>query len=1238
MTPYRRPKAPLAILSCLTAILGTQATLAYTLEPASEPLFLSVLQVKPNIMLMVDTSYSMNTQVLDPLTERDVTPADAPADYIYSCPAPPATPPRNQISPGAANPADAPTIMMTTVQMPGGLYVPRLFATTDTAFTNPLAFGNKSFWRCFVNSDTAYYRVAHINGTDTSLKGTYTGRQLNWYFNTNSNLIFFPETLGAKGGYALGPRIDLAKTAARDFVNAVTPAAGKPATIRLGLSTYNGDNGGALLAAVQDLDQAHANTILDKIGTTSPATGLSAPNTTNTPLAETLSDIGHYFATGYSGNLTLHPTADSPTTASVADVFNNHSLNNQTGLASLPSPIERYCQKSFAVLVSDGLPSTDRNISTYLQDYDNDCHGDDTCKANNYDMKCAFKYPGGNGSCSPAIPNPNDTGGTSGVESSDYLDDVAKALYEMDLRPDLTKPTPKYKNNLVTYTVGFVDKAIDPTVPGTNPLLADTATNGGGSFFFSANSTALSDALKDTITEISGTLGSSASVAANSSRAEGDTLIYQARFDSSDWTGSFLAYPIDGSGSIGGYLWDAADNIPQPNDRTILTYNTELNSGKGGGAEFKCASLSASQKSALGIGGDCASASDVGIWLLNYLRGDYGHEQQNTGLPANSQSNTKRADTEDADPGNDAAKKPFRNRAHLDLTTHLLTGRDPWLLGDIVSSNPAYVGTEDYAYDELDGAEGTSYATFRNSSAYKARRPMVYVGANDGMLHGFDARGTVDPPADQGKEIVAYIPNALFSKLPQLASPTYKHAYFVEGSPRVADAYFGGEWHTALVGATGTGGNAVFALDVTDPSSFATSKVLWEISTSHAPTASDLTDIAWGFTSNLGYTMAQPSIVRMADGSWAAIVANGYGSVNNKAVLYIVSIGDGHVIKAFNTGSGDADHPNGLSTPIAIDADGNRSVDYIYAGDLLGNLWKFDVSSESSSGWAIANSGSPLFVTCDSNSAGCAPQPITSKPQVGRGPSNTGLMVYFGTGKYFEKDPNPEDEDAYDPDDNTDLQNQSLYGIWDNGATVSRGQLQVQTIDEEITRNGLQLRRSSRNAVSYGAGAEDDKGWYMDLRKPGTPPVNEGERVVYFPLLRNGRIIFTTLIPTPPDANQDPCGTGSNGTGWLMELNALDGQPLPTGGPAPWDVDGDGDIDADDKAAGGDNLSGLQSQIGIPTTPAIVNMTCDETSGETCLERKYSSGSKDAQLGNISESRPPESSQPPGRQAWRQLR
>jgi type IV pilus assembly protein PilY1 len=708
-------------------------------------------------------------------------------------------------------------------------------------------------------------------------------------------------------------------------------------------------------------------------------------------------------------------------------------------------------------------------------------------------------------------------------------------------------------------------------------------------YFLVTNAGKLEEQLNKAFDEIVARTTSAAAAATNSTRLDTNSMVYQARFNSANWTGQLLAYHLNSDGSIGSLAWDASNTIPAESARNIFSYNPEEAPGSTG-IIFEYDNLNDDQQELLDQ--DAYGTIDgLGSTRADHIRGDTSTELQNGGS--------------------------FRNRTSL--------------MGDIVNSDPWFLGNLDnFGYSALDTSEASSYEAFRNTKL--SRTPALFFSANDGMLHAINAT--------TGAELFTYIPNEVIGSLSTLSSPDYgcdgcsiAHKYFVDGAPRAGDAYFNNDWHSVLVGTLGAGGKGLFALDVSDPSNFTAADVLWEISNTQAPDPDGNSDAA-DFADNLGYTLPQASVVRLHNDKWAAVVANGYESNSGSAVLYLIDIETGAIIKSFDTKTVN----NGLSTPIAVDEDGDHITDVIYAGDLLGNLWKFNVSGNSNS-WEIAFSNgnganaspAPLFKAVDGSNN---PQPITAKPQVGKHPDG-GLMVYFGTGKYFETGDQLLDSPP---------QVHTFYGIRDEGTQVSsRSDLQEQDIlaEEtfEVTVNNvmktpaiplptdsslIDVRVTSDTEVVYST----NEGWFMDLESP----VNgaEGERVVTAPLLRAGRIIFSTMIPDP-----DPCGWG--GSSWLMEVDALNGSRLDT---TPfdinndgvfdindlvqmYDVDGDGDIDINDEIP----TSGIRKDgLGIIKTPGVV--VCED--GTEC---KYSSGSS-GNLDMIKES----SGSPTGRQSWRQLR
>ena len=738
------------------------------------------------------------------------------------------------------------------------------------------------------------------------------------------------------------------------------------------------------------------------------------------------------------------------------DYFGGSWSNASEGYTGSTYPLPQSCNKNFVILITDGLPDTDKN---------------------------------GNIVTSPSTAITAAAAAASSLKSS----------------------------GVKTYVVGFGLNA--------TPLNAIATAGGTGTAYSAFDFDTLSSALDAILKDILSPSNSSAAVAANSAQLNTGTQIYQARYDATNWSGQLSAFSVNTSTGaiITPALWESS--LPASDARNIWTYKPTASAGSRG-VLFLWDNLINSQQ-------DYLNTNDLGRRRVGWLRGDHRHEQAQDGS--------------------------FRDRTDN-------------VLGDIINSNPVYVGgSQDYGYGTLpDAAGGHRYTDFLTSKA--GRTPMLYAGANDGMLHGF-AAGT-------GREVFAYIPNALYPKLSQLTSPNYQHQYYVDGVSGVSDVYDGTNWHTVLAGATGAGGKAVFALDVTNPTAFGAGSALWEFTNAN--------------DADLGYTLAQPAVVRLQNGSWVVIVANGYNSDNGHAVLFVFNALTGEVLK-IDTGVGapstpnnpDDPPPNGLSSPVAVDTDNDRSVDTVYAGDLYGNLWKFDLScSDCSAGsWPVPSS--PLFVASDADGV---PQPITAKPNVGpvgaigTDQNGVGIMVYFGTGKYFELG------------DNTvglNPQVQSFYGLWDNGTAITRANLQEQTITDEgtaTTIGGAAITNPvvvvSKNTVCYAATSTGcttssalKKGWALNLTAPAN--VAQGERVIGFPLVRQGFVLFTTLIPTSV-----ACSYG--GSSHFMAVSALTGGESSV---APFDSNGDGMVNINDKVVingVAHFASGMDLMIGIINTPAVI--------------------------------------------------
>jgi type IV pilus assembly protein PilY1 len=644
-----------------------------------------------------------------------------------------------------------------------------------------------------------------------------------------------------------------------------------------------------------------------------------------------------------------------------------------------------------------------------------------------------------------------------------------------------------------TYIVGFA-------LPfGVNPAQLDTiaAAGGTGTAYNAANQADLVAALDQVFADILRRSGAASAVALNSSSVSANNWLYQAKFDIG-WAGRLLAYALDPvTGALAGSpTWDAAtvlDTLNFDTDRRIITYKPSTRAG----VPFRwptdptmptVTELDVTQTTALNTS-PSGFADTRGADRLNYLRGDNSLEGPN---PVTQ----------------------FRPR-NSDL-------------GDIVDSSPFYVGLPIGTYRD------PSYRGFRLSAAMTSREPMIYVGANDGFLHGFRA--------SDGREMLAYLPSTVYANLTKLTGQAYVHRYFVDGSANVADAQIGAgsTWRTTLVSGLGAGGRGVFALDVTDPSVFseanASQIAMWEFN------STDPTDGA-----DLGYTFGRPVIVKLNDGEWAAIIGNGYNNTGSgQSGIFILNLKTGAVIRKILTGVGSVGTPNGIGAVVAVDTDGNDTADVVYAGDLTGRLWKFDLSDSNPANWVVAYGGTELFHARQ----GGNDQPITTAPEVTLHPIS-GYFLNFATGQYI---------DVNDP---TSTGTQTLYGVWDKGDSgLTRFNLVQQTVTGVVSYAGTDYRTVSSNVVDWAS----KYGWRMDLP-------TSGERVAVDPVLRDGRIVYTTLIP-----DSSPCSAG--GTGWLMELDFKSGAQLTQ---ATLDTNGDGKVDSSDALVGGVAMSVISSSPVVQT-------------------------------------------------------
>lgn len=627
----------------------------------------------------------------------------------------------------------------------------------------------------------------------------------------------------------------------------------------------------------------------------------------------------------------------------------------------------------------------------------------------------------------------NGASGDSPFTASSSLADIADYYYKTDLRTGLAnnvKPTSTRDTattqHMTTFTIGLgADGTIPysttqpttwPTAKADDPTAIDdlwhAAVMGKGRYFSAKNPVELQTGLIGVLKDIAIQGGAAASGAISGSAINGNSLFYAPGFESGKWIGHLKAYSLDTTAAVGDVQWDAATQLPAWGARNIVTWNPVTKAA----VNFSWTNLttgSGSQQAAL-------TSSDV----LDYLRGNGAKEQ-----------------TKD---GNGPGIYRYRENK----------------LGDIVDSSPLYVKKSDSGYGVLPTDKGgrAIYNTFL--SGKDNRTAMLYAGANDGMLHGFNAT--------TGVETFAFVPNAVYPNLVSLSNPDYGHQYYVDGLLTQGDAYLGSVWKTILLGSIGAGGSSIFAIDITDPTALTASKVMWEIMGGGTDDFADM-----------GRVMGQLTMVRLRNGDWGAIFGNGYDSKNGKAALYVVNVSTGTLIKKFDVAPSVT--ANGMAAP-ALLFNSDRELIAAYAGDLKGNLWKFDFAGTSASSW----SSRKLFTAINGDNK---VQPMVKRPAIAPHPTR-GYMVTVATGKFMEEG------------DTGNVDVQSIYGIWDDpDSTAVTGRTQLVQQSFTVATGGRTL---STKTVDWNT----KRGWYIDLS------LTTGERVIGdLDIFDNAVVVATTLAP-----------------------------------------------------------------------------------------------------------------------------
>jgi type IV pilus assembly protein PilY1 len=875
----------------------------------------------------------------------------------------------------------------------------------------------------------------------------------------------------------------------------------------------------------------------------------------NTPNPGALKKVGEWFAS--------HPKSDAAPWGNSEDEI---KASGSTPLA---------CRANYVILATDGEWNTAKRTSNE--------DGNDGP---------TITGPGGRSYTYEAKPPYSDT-------HSSTLADMAMHYWKHDLQPDMDNVVPTnsgdgaFWQHMVTFTVGLgvVPSLVEdymqanpdldaseaqeevfenivngdthwPDATASKHQIDDTwhaAVDGHGTYASAGDPSELYKAISEALINIVNRTGASSSLSVNTEKTGATRTrqqVYQALFHPQNWWGDVLALPVvatpangtagtpasvaiadqaDWSASCvltGGQCDQTGTHVSrqQPSSRNIFTWD-------GGAKKFTNSALSPSALSTLG-----------GANVVDYIRGMRNKEAGNGG--------------------------------HL-------RKRDS-VLGDVVSSSPVYVAKPNKHYADSwtnflypgatppeNGASG-KYSDF--VAAHRARAPSVYAGANDGMLHAFYAPGAdsaVSPGKYAGEELLAYVPKGVYANLGNYANSAYTHHYFVNATPGTGDLFDGSQWHTWLIGGEGAGGKSIFALDITNPASFDTSDVIGEwgpgnICDNAGPNCKG---------DDLGLTFGMPVITRFNNGQWGFVFGNGFNSKNGVASIFIGLVSGGNVtFHELKTGYGPDNDPrgdhrrDGIAFVTPVDLNGDHTTDYVYAGDYFGNVWRFDLTSRSTAGWHTTTySGGPLFSAVNAHGAA---QPITTKllvvsvPGVSAGPR---IMVEFGTGASIT--------DAQQAPNTTDAGVQSLYGVWDwkfdhwntltNDAGVSafqydtlssapayaRDLLKQQSIIVEQTTDTIQggtvnNRVITQDPVCWADIGSDqlpadctganNYGWYLDL----VPPTgsNQGEKVVYSPVLRSGVFLVNTIIPS--SSSGLTCQAAAL-TGWTMAFDPENGGRLP---------------------------------------------------------------------------------------------
>jgi type IV pilus assembly protein PilY1 len=681
------------------------------------------------------------------------------------------------------------------------------------------------------------------------------------------------------------------------------------------------------------------------------------------------------------------------------------------------------------------------------------------------------------------------------------------------------------------------------------------AINSRGRYFTVSQGDQLKSALVSALTTTTAPIAKVGGVATASKQLIAGNIKYVPEYQPGAWSGNVRAKMLDAYGSVTTEVWDAANRMPTPTDRNIYVWDTQSQSA----SPFTYTGMSSRSKGLLGT-----LASDS---LVNFLRG-----------------------------ANNAAWTQFRTRAPAALDNSVAGAPSRAVLPDFVNSPPLFVQRSDgldYGRLETDqsGTKYSQYLTDKNTRTTGT----LFVGSNGGMLHAFNTGDPLSTSPTQGREVFAFVPETGLANLANTASRNYGsianyHQYFVDGPLAESDAYFkargqnAAQWNNVVVGTMGAGGRAVFALSLNrlDSNALDGTNIQWES-----------TGIAYP---DMGYITSTPQVGVLPNGHWYVFVGNGVDSTNGTAALLMIDIETG-VVQAVQTDTSITG--NGLGG-VTLVLDGQKQVIGAYAGDVKGNLWRFEWNG---SAVTTGYSASPLF------KAGST-QPITAAPMVVKHP-DFGSVVVFNTGRLLYAD------------DSSDTSKQSVYGIWDknpiavNAPTtaftppvITSANLQTQTISNPrdvqrtTTANGITTTQTrtyyavSANEV-YWQGHRDStgnmttqpqSGWKLDLEfadSAATGAALDYPKAIYTPGKVAGALALINTVK--PASSEESCNGENKGKGFSIILDPV------TGGKSPYmtlDTNGDHQFTSTDLAdtaafsseAGGETIIEKNVTITVPAT------------------------------------------------------